>query len=166
METVKNYFNAEKYESVFFVFFGLVAIAFAINVMIGQKDPFYRGMVIPLALVALIQITVGATVWIRSPKDIIRVEQILEKEPSRITTEEIPRMKVVKKNFVIYRWVEIALLIVGLLCMFVFSQHNFIKGFGVGLFIESALMLSLDFIAEKRGSEYLKSLNDLLSLDK
>jgi hypothetical protein len=158
MENIKNYFNAEKYESVFFVGFGLIAIAFAIYFRMGQKNPLYRGMTIPLALVALIQLTVGTTVWMRSPKDIERVEQIINKEPSRITTEEIPRMKVVEENFVIYRWVEIALLLVGLVCMFAFTQHQFIRGVGIGLFIQSALMLSLDFLAEKRAEEYLSYL--------
>jgi membrane-bound ClpP family serine protease len=67
-------------------------------------------------------------------------------------------MNVVEKNFVIYRWVELALLVVGLVCMFAFTQHPFIKGVGIGLFIQSALMLSLDFFAEKRGEEYLSYL--------
>ena len=161
MENIRNYFNAEKYESVFFVGFGLLAIAFAIYFLMGQKTSFYRGMSIPLAVVALIQIIVGTTVWMRSPKDINRVEQIIIHKASRLSTEEIPRMKVVEKNFVIYRWVEIALMIAGLLCMFAFGQNQFIKGVGIGLFIQSALMLSLDFFAEKRAEEYLRFLETL-----
>ena len=38
------------------------------------------------------------------------------------------------------------------------KENEFIKGIGIGLFIQAALMLSLDFFAEKRGHEYLNYL--------
>jgi len=120
-------------------------------------------MVIPLMIVAFIQIIVGATVYVRSPKDIIRVEQMMRNEKSKIQDEEIPRMKIVMKNFVIYRYVEIVLLLIGLIMTVIFSTSDFFKGFGIALFLQSAIMLVLDFFAEKRGIEYLNFLNDTLS---
>lgn len=161
MDMVKTYFNAEKYESVFFVVFGVVAFALALYFMFSQKTPFYRGMAIPLAVVALIQITVGTTVWMRSPKDISRVEQLLTSTPTKIQTEEVPRMEVVMKNFLVYRYVEIALLVLALVLMFVVKDYNFTRGIAIGLFIQSALMLALDFFAEMRGEEYLQYLKGL-----
>jgi len=47
--------------------------------------------------------TVGFSVYIRSPKDIIRVNEILKTDKLKISTEEIPRMKTVMSNFIIYR---------------------------------------------------------------
>lgn len=71
-------------------------------------------MVYPLIAIALIQIVVGSSVYFRSPKEILRVKHIIQTDQQKIQTEEIPRMDVVMKNFVIYHWVEIALLLVGM----------------------------------------------------
>jgi hypothetical protein len=53
---IEKYFNAEKYESLLFVFVGLAAIAASIYFLIKIKQPFYTGMVFPLIGIALIQI--------------------------------------------------------------------------------------------------------------
>jgi hypothetical protein len=161
MNQIEKYFNAEKYESVLFVLVGIVAIVTAAYFFIKLKQPFYSGMAYPLITVALIQIVVGSSVWLRSPKDIARVNQILQTDKAKIETEEIPRMKVVMKNFDIYRWVEIALLLLGLLMFFYFQPATFLKGIGLGLAIQSAFMLFLDFFAENRGKTYLEFLGGL-----
>ena len=118
MNAVEKYFNAEKYESAFFVIVGLTAILFSIYFLIKLKQPFYAGMVYPLVIVALIQIVVGSSVYGRSPKDIVSVNQLLQNNQNCIKTEEIPRMEVVMNNFVIYRWIEIALILIGLFMIF------------------------------------------------
>lgn len=118
MNAVEKYFNAEKYESVFFVIVGLTAILFSIYFLIKLKQPFYAGMVYPLVIVALIQILVGSSVYGRSPKDKESVNQLLKNNQNRIKTEEIPRMEIVMKNFFVYRWIEIALILVGLFMIF------------------------------------------------
>ena len=161
MNPIEKYFTAEKYESVLFVLLGVTAIAFAIYFLLKVKQPFYIGMSFPLIAVALIQIIVGSTVYIRSPKDILRVNEIVQTNRAKIQSEEIARMDVVMKNFNIYRWVEIALLIIGLL-LFFFSQSITIwKGVGVGLTIQAGFMLLLDFFAESRGKSFLEYLHTL-----
>lgn len=97
MEQITKYFNSEKYESVLFVLVGLVAISFASYFLIKIKSPFYNGVAYPLITVALIQITVGTSVYFRSPKDIVRVNEIVQTNKVRLQTEEIPRMQVVMK---------------------------------------------------------------------
>lgn len=161
MEQISKYFNAEKYESVLFVLVGLFALLFAAYFLVKVKLPFYSGMAYPLIAVALIQIVVGTSVYFRSPKDIIRVTHILEHEKSRIYAEEIPRMEVVMKNFVIYRWIEIVLLLVGIVMFFYFEPNTLWKGVGLGLAIQASFMLLLDFFAESRGKTYLEFLEKL-----
>ncbi len=160
MENIRNYFNAEKQESILFVLVGITAIAFALYFLFFQKESLYKGMAYPLIAVALLQILVGGSVWIRSPKDLERVEQFVRSSSEQIEKAEIPRMKVVMKNFIVYRYVEIGLLIFGLLAMFYFGNNLFLKGIGIGLFSQSALMLSLDFFAERRGADYIALLTN------
>lgn len=161
MEPVIKYFNAEKSESLLFILVGIMAISVSAYFILQIKQSFYNGMCWPLIAIAFIQITVGTSVYFRSPKDIQRVTSIIQNQKEKISSEEIPRMKVVMKNFIIYRYVEIVLLISSLLLMFLFDHSLFLKGIGIGLFIQSALMLALDFFAEKRGQEYLDFLQGI-----
>lgn len=160
MYNYEEYFKAEKYESVFFIVIGLVAIVLSIYFWKSLQVPFYKGVAIPLTLVAFIQLTVGITVFLRSPKDIVRVSKIVNGESLRIRTEEMPRMELVMKNFTIYKYVEISLLAIGLFLFFLLKD-DFWKGVGIGLLIQAGLMLALDFVAESRGKQYIEYLNTL-----
>lgn len=161
MNAIEKYFNAEKAESLLFILVGIAAIAVAVYFVLKLKQPFHNGMAVPLVAIALIQITVGTSVYFRSPKDILRVNQIVQIEKSRIQQEEIPRMEIVMKNFIIYRWIEILLLMVGLVLAFTFPTQTFWKGIGLGLAIQAGFMLLLDYFAESRGAVYLDYLNQL-----
>lgn len=162
MNPIEKYFNAEKYESVLFVLVGVVAIVIATYFFVKVKQPFYRGMAYPLIAIALIQIIVGSTVYFRSPKDIVKVNELVQTNSVKIQTDEIPRMEVVMKNFEIYRWVEIVLLVIGLIMFFSFLPMTFLKGIGLGLFVQAGFMLLLDFFAESRGEIYLEYLRALI----
>ena len=161
MEIIKNYFNAEKAESLVFIGFGIVAILLSIYFLFVLKESFWKGLAIPLLLFSLVQIVIGTTIFIRSPKDNLRVEYILKKEPPKIQTEEIPRMEKVMQNFVFYRYFEIAMILLGVILMFTLTNYGFWKGFGLGLFIQCAVLLSLDFFAEKRGYFYMQHLQTI-----
>jgi len=158
MEIIKNYFNAEKSESLVFIGFGILAILLSIYFFFILKDSFWKGLAIPLLFFSLVQIAIGTIIYTRSPKDNLRVEYILKNEPEKIKTEEIPRMEKVMNNFVYYRYFEIAMILFGLILMFSLTNYGFWKGFGLGLFIQCALLLSLDFFAEKRGHRYTQYL--------
>jgi hypothetical protein len=162
MNPIEKYFNAEKYESVLFVLVGIIAIVIATYFFVKVKQPFYNGMAYPLVVVALIQIIAGSSVYFRSPKDIARVNEIVQTNKVKIKAEEIPRMKLVMENFDIYRWVEIVLLVTGLIMFFYFQSMTFWKGIGLGLFIQAGFMLLLDFFAESRGKIYLEYLRTLI----
>jgi hypothetical protein len=161
MEPISKYFNEEKYESVFFVLVGLIAILTSVYFFTKVKLPFYNGISYPLLAVAVIQLTVGISIYFRSPKDIIRVENFVKFDKSKIQSNEIPRMNLVMQKFILYRWVEILLFVLGLIFFFYFNPGSLIKGLGIGLAIQSALMLFLDYFAKKRGFDYLVYLNNL-----
>jgi hypothetical protein len=85
--------------------------------------------------------------------------------PSELKEKELPRMKTVMKNFIIYRWTEIFLLIVGAaLFIYFYSdlKNDFWKGFGLTLAIMSFLALAADFFAEKRGKVYTNGIESFI----
>lgn len=158
---MKNYFNAEKAESLLFIGFGILAISLSVYFFFFIKENFWKGLAIPLVFFSLVQIVIGITIFTRSPKDNLRVENILKYEPQKIQTVELPRMEKVMKNFVYYRYFEIAMMALGLVLMFSLPNYGFWKGFGLGLFIQCAVLLSLDFFAEKRGHFYIEHLQTI-----
>jgi hypothetical protein len=162
MNPIVKYFNAEKAESLLFIGFGVFAILLSVYLFFFIKESFWKGLGIPLLFFSIIQIVIGATIYTRSPKDNLRVETILKYEPGKIQSEEIPRIEKVMKNFVYYRYFEITMIFLGIILMYALSNYGFWKGFGLGLFIQCAVLLSLDFFAEKRGQIYLEHLKEVV----
>ena len=157
VDFIKNYFTQEKIESLFFIFIGIVAISFSLINWFIIKYSFYKGLAYPLLIIGIIQLSVGTVVFIRTPEDIARVEHIVKAERSKINTEELPRMKKVIQNFTIYKWIELALILVGISLFFLCKNSNvrFWKGLGLGLMIQASLMLTIDTVAENRAAVYV-----------
>jgi hypothetical protein len=165
MNPVVKYFNGEKAESYIFILIGVIAFAMALYFIFALKSSFWKGLAIPFIIVALLEFIVGYTIVTRSPKDITRVEIYMQKESQSIKTIEIPRMEKVLSNFVIYRYVEIALIILGIVLMYSSMNDTFWRGIGLGLFIQASIVLCLDFFAERRGHIYLEYLNQLSNVN-
>jgi hypothetical protein len=163
IDFIRTYFTQEKIESFFFIIIGLISIASALIFWFIIKYSFYNGLAYPLLIIGIIQLVVGTTVYIRSQKDITRVELIVKNEPFKIKTDELPRMDVVMKNFKTHKIIEIVLLLIGLSLVILFfnSSQTFWKGLGSGLLIQAALMLILDLLAEDRATKFIDELSKI-----
>lgn len=160
MDQIEKYFNAEKNESVLFFLVGIFAIALGVDLLFKTENAFLKSFAYPFIVIALIQISVGASVFLRTPSDIKRAESYLQ-DKSKIVTLEIPRMEKVMKSFSLYKKIEIALLLIGLLLFIVFKNSALLKGIGLGLAIQAGIMLTLDLFAESRGKTYIKELKKI-----
>ena len=160
LDFVQTYFTEEKIESLFFIIIGSIAIALALIFLGIIKYSFFKGMAYPLLFIGLIQVVVGSIVYLRVPKDIERIEQMVSQQPQLLQTIEIPRIETVLQNFTIYKWIEIMLIITGIILIIVFykSPQTFWKGIGLGLLIQSNIMLCLDMMAEHRADIYMQFL--------
>ncbi len=162
MNPIVKYFTGERLESFLFLGLGILGLALAILFLFILKSSFLKGVALPVLLVSFLEIIVGGTLIYRSPKDIIRVETYLSEKKEMIQKEEIPRMEDVMRNFVIFRYTEITLIIVGIILMYGFRQNLLLNGIGLGLFIQSTVVLLLDFFAERRGEVYLTYLRSII----
>ncbi len=166
---IYKYFIAEKQESLLFVIVGLIAIILAVLCWFFMKNnpSFYKGAAIPLLTISLIQLVVGYTVYARSDKQKIDVAYNVGLSPaSYITQKELPRMEKVMTSFVVYRWVEIAFIVVGFILIFLFRSNpdrSFWYGFGLALAIQATIMLGADYFAEKRGKVYKIELQKMIA---
>ncbi len=163
---IYKYFMAEKQESLLFLIFGIAAIMLAILffIFIRSNPPLYKGAAIPLLVIGIIQCTVGFTVYSRSNDQMKVIAYNMGIEPVLYAKQtELPRMKKVMKNFAIYRWMEIAFILAGVTLIILFRSdpaRAFWFGFGFALAVQAVIMLGADFVAEQRGHNYIRGLNN------
>lgn len=153
---MSSYFTAEKQESLIFLTIGLVAIG--ISVWLWINGHRLKSMAYPLVAVALLQILVGASVYLRTDSQVSALSAQLQTNPAALKAEETTRMQTVMTNFSIYKAVEMLLLIVGVGMIAFWQRHDMAAGIGVGLVLQAAVTLTLDIFAEARGVDYLSAL--------
>ncbi len=161
--TIETYFSGEKSGSLVLLIMGVAALAAGIILLIGVRTTFWRGVAVPLIIIGCLLAIVGYTVYARSDADRIRNVYALDMNPTELKEKEVPRMEKVMRNFVIYRWVEIALLLAGLMVWFRFRHAEsmaYWKGLGAALSLMAVIALAADYFAEKRGSIYLEGLKE------
>lgn len=160
---IHRYFAGEKQESLLFLFLGIAAIILAVVFFffIKTTPSFFKGAAIPLIAIGLIQVAVGFTVYSKSDKQKMDIAYNAGTDPQFVKKTEMPRIETVMKKFIIYRYIEIVLALVGLGLFFFFrinETQQFWKGLGIALTIQALLMLGADYFAEKRGKEYISGL--------
>ncbi len=158
MTKIHNYFQAERNESLIFMIIGATAIVSGFYFLLVVNSKFYNGLSWPLIFIAVIQIFVGTIIYFGSPTDSKRVTNFAQNSPKNIRNLEIPRMEKVMTQFKLYRYIEIGLIILGLVLFLIASPTGFWKGVGLGIIIQSGLMLIADSFAENRGQHYLEYL--------
>ena len=154
-EVFYSYFAAEKSESLLFIAIALVALAAGV-VFFFQSHQVLRGAAYPLVVIALIQLTVGSTVYFRTDGQLVELEKIRSQDTKAFKTSETARMENVNRAFDLYKIVEITLGLTGLgLILWGHVKENpFLSGLGYGLLIQSLFMLGMDLAAEKRADLY------------
>ena len=158
-DALRSYFRQEFIESWFFVGVGLLAIG--LGVWLFSTGNSHKGAAWPLVGVGLIQLAVGLTVGLRTPRQADALEAQLTTSPAQFREAEIPRMEAVMKSFRLIKAIEIILAVAGLVLTFLLRERMFWFAFGVGLFAQASISLVLDLLAEHRGGVYLDAVRSL-----
>jgi hypothetical protein len=153
LNALNNYFVAEKQESVIFIVVGLLAIGF--SVWLWMNGHRLKSMAYPLVVIAMMQIVVGSTIYLRTDSQVSTLSTQLQVNPAALKADETARMETVMKNFSIYKAIEMLMLIMGVVMIAFFQRHDVAAGIGVGLVLQAAFTLTLDIFAETRGADYL-----------
>lgn len=162
---IEKYFIAEKNESLLFIILGITAIIIALVFFFYIKTNWHKGAAIPFLIVGILHLAVGYTVYKRSDSDRQRNVYAYDLNPAELKSRELPRMEVVNKNFVIYRYTEIVFLLISLLLFLYFKNDDaktFWVGFALALAIEATVSLGADYFAEKRAKAYTKGLMEFV----
>ena len=164
-QDIEKYFLAEKQLGLSFIIIGAIAIVLAIVFFFLLKTNFYKGAAIPLLVIGLIQLIASITIYKKSDEDRIRNVYAYDMNPGQLKNEELPRMKTVVKNFVVIKWIEIALIVIGFILIFYYradADKAFLFGLGVTLVIQALVMFIADTSAEKRAQVYTKGIESFV----
>ena len=160
---IEKYFIAEKQESLVFLVIGIAAIALALIFYFIIKTHVYRGAAIPLLILGLVQSIAGYAVYVKSDDQRINHVYAYDMNPDQLKTVELTRMRKVQTNFLIYRSIEVGLIIVGFILFILFRNlegKTFWMGLGITLTLMAAELFFADFIAAKRTSKYTEQLEE------
>ena len=160
---IEKYFVAEKQESLVFLVIGIAAITLALIFYFIVKTQIHRGAALPLLFLGLVQAIAGYAVYVKSDDQRISQVYAYDMNPDQLKTIELTRMRKVKTNFQIYRWIEICVFITGLMLIILFRNQpgkSFWMGFGITLTLMAAELFIADFIAEKRAFQYTSKLEE------
>ena len=150
---IDAYFQGESAESLVFAALGVVAISASLYLLWRYGDAMSKGLAIPLVLVGLVQISVGATVYLRTPRQVVALKAQYNQDPAGFKAEETVRMSNVMASFSVYKIIEVGFVLIGLAVTLMLG-YPFWLGLGIGMLAQGALMLPADIIAEQRGTIY------------
>ncbi len=153
-DQIVSYFSAEKSEAGLFMAVGVAALVASAYLLHGAGR--YKAMAYPLIAIAAIQLVVGGTVFFRTDRQVASLQAQHAADRAAFVAAETSRMQTVIANFKLYKGIEIALLAVGILLTLVLRRSDLWYAVGIGLVIQSSLMLVLDLFAERRADEYLR----------
>lgn len=159
---IPSYFASEKKAAFVACTIGLVACTCGFYFLIGAMPPFYTGLAIPLVILGIIQVVTGAFIARRSDMQAYDLQKMLGEDPDEFVSLESPRMGKVMRNFVLLRWVEGAIIVVGIALVLFSTGLVFTMGLGLGLCFEGIMMLVFDYFAEKRGEKYATFVDGVL----
>jgi hypothetical protein len=160
-EAILSYFTAEKYGAMILVVAGVAALGAALALVATRSG--YRGMALPLALLALVELGIGGVVWARTDRQAATLLEELAREPAAMARGELSRMGPVMRNFEIVKVVEIVIFAVGVALAYAGRRNDFVFAAGVGCVLQASLLLVFDFIAARRAEAYVEVLRGLAS---
>jgi hypothetical protein len=153
---ILKYFRAEKEASTYIL---LIAAAIVLlSVWIWWRGSRYRAIAIPLTLLAVVELAAGATIYLRTDRQIDTLTEQYYSDREAYGREESARMERVVTSFRFYKIAEIVVLIAGLSMIAVYRARPALLAVGAGLVVQATILLIFDMIAAQRAQVYLDAL--------
>ena len=151
-DPIAVYFAGEKQGGALCLALGAVAIALAI--WVWRAHPPFRAMAVPLVLIAVVQLGIGAALVARTGKQVATLRADLARDPMAARAGEVARMERVNANFKRIKVLEAMLIVSALVMILAFRGRPAVTAVGRGLLLQAAVMLAFDMFAEHRALIY------------
>jgi hypothetical protein len=155
-----RYFDGELQEAFWWGGAGLVSLGAGTGFLIGGT-PTLRAMSVPLLAFGLVEWVLAIGLWARTPGQVRTLDAQLASDPQAFFAAEHARMQRVNRGFVVYRLAELAIFFGGatLAGLGWTMDASGALGVGLGLALEAAVFLFLDFFADRRGAAWEHALD-------
>jgi hypothetical protein len=147
------YFRGEKAESGALLLVTLALLLGGVALAFWVRQPFTRGLGAVLLAAALIGGVVGATVYLRTDRQVAQLTSLYESDRGEFARAEGGRMNTVVASFRLYRIVY-ALAGIAALILVSLTRNPALHGVGVGLLLFAAMGFTIDHYAEERARWY------------
>ena len=148
------YFTAEKQGGLLLI--ALAAASLALAIYLFATKSLFSPMAWPVLVLGGIELVIGVTVAGRAASQIAEIEAGLQSRRTVTITAEVERMARVNGTFELIKKVEIALVAVGILFMIVRPAPDTLGAMGLGILLQSAVLLVFDTFAHHRAIRYVE----------
>lgn len=157
---ILKFYKAQKAQGLLFMIIGFIAVFISILLVINVNNIFTNGLIIPLFIIGVLQVYFGINTFKNTPEHLLLVQGFVKENQASMTNIEIPFIH--KEILFQKKVINIFLFLIALAVLFIFIFNNtlFLQGLGIGLFIQSLIVITANFFAEQRSQIYLKWLND------
>ncbi|MEX2571700.1 MAG: hypothetical protein WD737_10420 [Gemmatimonadota bacterium] len=153
LAALRDYFRGEKRESLVILVAssGLLAVGIGAIAIVG--GPFARGLGIVVIATALVGAVVGATIVLRTDRQVASLVDLWNSDRDRFAAEEGPRIGTVVRSFRLYRAVYAGATIAAILLLLL-TDAPLAHGVAWGLLIFAGSGFTVDHFAESRAIRY------------
>ena len=148
------YFTAEKQGGLLLV--ALAAASLALAAYLFATKSLFSAMAWPVLVLGGIELVIGLTVAGRASAQIAEIEAGLQSTRTATITAEIERMARVNGTFELIKKVEIAVIGVGVLFLIVQPAPATLGSIGLGILLQSTVLLVFDTFAHHRAIHYVE----------
>lgn len=157
---ILKFYKAQKAHGLLFIFIGFIASIISLLLVINVNNIFSNGLIIPLFIFGVLQFYFGVNTFKNTPIHLLLVQEFVKENIASMSNIEIPFIH--KEILFQKKMINSCLFLIALAVLFIFIFNNtlFLQGFGIGLFIQSLIVITANYFAEQRSQIYLKWLND------
>lgn len=148
------YFTAEKHGGLLLIALAVASVALAIYLFATKS--LFSAMAWPILVLGGLELVIGATVAGRAASQVAELEAGLQATRAQTVTGEVERMARVNTTFVAIKKVEIALIAVSILFLLVRPAPATLGALGLGILLQSAVLLVFDTFAHHRAVHYVE----------
>jgi hypothetical protein len=150
-----EYFGREKSAALTFLGFGIASLGVGAG-LTSRPDPFVRSTGITVGALGLVQVAGAIFYYVSIDGRVARLNARIDADAAAFRRDESARMAGVTSRFLVLRFIEAGVIVagVGLAAAGELKDSGALKGVGLGLAIESATLLGLDFLADASAHEY------------
>jgi hypothetical protein len=153
------YLGWEKTCSVFFIAVGVVGIAAGILFWQKAGHEILRWAPYPLAVFGTLSLIVGCTIFFRTDAQLSSLLSLAHSIPSTFFQQEIERMARVNRNWSIYKWGELFVIVASLTVIMAYIDRSSLLLLAIAAMLIATPILALDVIGERNGIWYVEQLN-------